>query len=85
MKKETYDQLVKCETMDEVETILDTQQEGFGKDYRFVDEKIDDGSDDEEDPYVMMRSYDFYVEGEEDERHTRFYYGNNTRKIGCVD
>ena len=50
----------------------------FGE-VRFVDEKIDDGCDSDEDEYVMMRSYDageFYV---------RIYYGNNTRTVTYVD
>lgn len=46
---------------------------------KFVDEKIDDGCDDGEDTYVMMRSYDV------DKYYVRIYYGNNTGVIGCVD
>ena len=50
----------------------------FGK-VSFCDEKIDNGCDDEEDEYVMMRSYDV------EEFYVRIYYGNNTRIISCVD
>lgn len=46
---------------------------------KFVDEKIDDGCDDGEDTYVMMRSYDV------DKYYVRIYYGNNSGIIGCVD
>ena len=51
----------------------------FGK-VRFVDEKIDDGCDEDgsEDEYVMMRS--FNVDG----KYVRIYYGNNTCTIGSV-
>ncbi len=51
----------------------------FGK-VRFVDEKIDDGCDDEgsEDEYVMMRSYNV------GNHYVRIYYGNNSGTIGDV-
>jgi len=45
----------------------------------FVDEKIDDGSDDEGDDYVMMRSYNV------GKHYVRIYYGDNSRTIGCVE
>lgn len=48
---------------------------------KFVDEKIDDGCDENEDgdTYVMMRSYDV------DKYYVRIYYGDNSGIIGCVD
>ena len=51
----------------------------FGK-VSFMDEKIDDGCDDEEseDEYVMMRSYNV------GKKYVRIYYGNNTCTIGDV-
>ena len=82
MKQETFDKLLNCENMSNVEEILDTQVSG--EDYDFVDEKIDDGcDDDEDDEYVMMRSYNFFVEGTT--HYVRFYYGDNTWEIGCHD
>ena len=84
MKQETYNQIVECKTIDEVEVILDTLKDG--EDYKFVEEKIDDGcSEDDEDDYVMMRSYDFYLEGDPEGYHVRFYYGNETGEIGYID
>ena len=50
----------------------------FGK-VNFCDEIIDDESDDPDDDYVMMRSYDV------GDLHVKLYYGNNTRFIGCVE
>lgn len=61
-------------TIDEAPEIL----EQFGE-VSFCDEKIDDGSDDEDDNYVMMRSYDV------GEHHVRIYFGDNSRTIGCVE
>lgn len=49
----------------------------FGK-TRFVDAKIDDGLDDGEDEYLMMRSFDVKVEGFDKPFYVRLYYGNNT-------
>lgn len=68
-----YDALI-GESIDDAKDILSE----FGE-VSFVDEKIDDGSDDEDDNYVMMRSYDV------DNLYVRIYYGDNTREIGCVD
>ena len=52
MKQEIIDKLYECETMGEVDKILETLE--YGTDYQQVDEKIDDGCDgDEEDEYVM--------------------------------
>lgn len=45
----------------------------------FIDEKIDDGCDDPEDNYVMMRSYDV------GDLYVRLYYGDVTRTIATVD
>jgi hypothetical protein len=83
MKRETFEQLKSCQNMNEVQGILDTLT--YGGDYRFVDEKIDDGCDNGEDEYVMMRSYDFFVDGEPEEYYVKFYYGDNTLEIGNVD
>ena len=51
----------------------------FGK-VTFVDEKIDDGCDEEgsEDEYVMMRSFNVGY------KYVRIYYGNNSGTIGDV-
>ena len=81
MKKETFEQLKSCNTMDAVQKILDILT--YDTDYNFVDEKIDDGCDYGEDEYVMMTSYNFFVEDET--YYVRFYYGNNTLEIGNVD
>lgn len=61
-------------SIDEAQDLL----EEFGE-VSFCDEKIDDASDDENDSYVMMRSYDV------GEHHVRIYFGNNSRTIGCVE
>lgn len=53
----------------------------FGE-IHFCDEKIDDGCDDPDDEYVMMRSYD--LKGEKS-YYIRIFYGNNTMKIGFYD
>lgn len=48
---------------------------------RIVDIKIDDKCNEgEEDDYVMMRSYNVSKYGAV--WYMRFYYGNNTRKVG---
>lgn len=73
IKDKIYDALI-GESIDDAKDILSE----FGE-VSFVDEKIDDGSDDEDDNYVMMRSYDV------DNLYVRIYYGDNTREIGCVD
>ena len=53
---------------------------------RFVDEKIDDGVDDDdcEDEYVMMRSYDLKTKDGE-KFYIRLYYGNNTYLFTAYD
>lgn len=63
-------------TIDKAETALSL----FGEP-RFVDEKIDDGLDENEDgdTYLMMRSYDVGI------HYVRIFYGDNSGKIGCVD
>lgn len=84
MKKETYNKILTgCNNMCEVEEILDRLQ--YGVDFEFVDEKIDDACDDDsEDEYVMMRSYNFYLEDGK-QFYVRFYYGNNTCEIGTYN
>lgn len=66
---------------DLVDENIDDAEEIMAKygDVRFVDEKIDDGCDDGEDDYVMMRSYNV------GEYYVRIYYGNNTGIIGYID
>lgn len=49
----------------------------------FVDEKIDDGSDDDYNEYIMMRSYDIDYKGHS--YYVRFFYGNNDREVGCYE
>jgi hypothetical protein len=45
------------------------------------DTKIDDGVyGDSEDDYVMMSAFEF----DDSSMIVRFYYGNNTKEIGCV-
>ena len=53
---------------------------------KFVDEKIDDGvtDADNDDEYVMMRSYDLTTNTGE-QFYVRLYYGNNTRLFTCYD
>ena len=53
----------------------------FGKP-GFVDEKIDDGSDGEDDAYVMMRS--FRISTMEGNYYIRLFYGDVTRVIAMV-
>lgn len=48
---------------------------------RFVDEKIDDGADGEDD-YVMKTSYQ--CEDFDDVRYVDVYFGNNTRTISYI-
>lgn len=89
LKKEEFNKLVEkfygCDTFDEVEKLLGDLKEG--DDYKFVDEKIDDGIDDEdcEDEYIIKSCYYFYVEGEDEEYSIDFCYGNNTRIMGDIE
>lgn len=52
-----------------------------GKECRCYDHCIDDGSDDEEDTYVIKACFDF----SDSPIKIRMYYGDNTEKIGYVD
>lgn len=58
----------------------------FYGEVRFVDEKIDDGVDDDEceDEYVMMRSYDLKTP-DGHKFYIRLYYGNNSYKFTAYD
>ena len=81
MKQEIIDKLYECNTMGEVDKILGTLE--YDKDYEQIDEKIDDGCDeDEEDEYVMKTSYRFFVDGEDEPTELDFYWGNVTTEIG---
>ena len=53
---------------------------------KFVDEKIDDGVDDDEseDEYVMMRSYNLTTP-DGHKFYIRLYYGNNSYKFTAYD
>jgi hypothetical protein len=83
MKQETLDKIQECNTMGEVDKILATLE--YGTDYEQIDEKIDDGCDeDEEDEYVMKTSYRFFVDGENEPTELDFYWGNVTAKIGWI-
>jgi hypothetical protein len=83
MKQEIIDKLNECETMGEVDKILAMLE--YGTDYEQIDEKIDDGCDeDEEDEYVMKTSYRFFVDGEDKPTELDFYWGNVTAKIGWI-
>lgn len=83
MKQETLDKIQECNTMGEVDKILATLE--YGTDYEQIDEKIDDGCDeDEEDEYVMKTSYRFFVDGENEPTELDFYWGNATAKIGWI-
>lgn len=83
MKQEIIDKIYECNTMGEVDKILETLE--YGEDYEQIDEKIDDGCDeDEEDEYVMKTSYRFFVDGEDEPTELDFYWGNVTAKIGWI-
>lgn len=73
-KFEIEDKLVECDYLDEAEDCLKTLGELY-----FCDEKIDDGCDEGEDEYVMMRSYDLDTEGQK--FYVRLYYGNYTTEL----
>lgn len=69
------------DALNECEYIDDIADEIFcilGSEPRMVDECIDDGCDDDEDEYVMMRVLE--ARG----CTIRVYYGNNTGKVGWV-
>lgn len=68
----------------DVDTVVDMLK--FYGDVRFVDEKIDDGVDDDEceDEYVMMRSYDLKTP-DGHKFYIRLYYGNNSYKFTAYD
>lgn len=79
--QDRLNELLCDKSIDDAEGIL----AGLGR-VKFVDEKIVDGSDDPDDDYVMLHSYDLYLkENDQEERYVRIYYGNNTRIIGNVD
>lgn len=83
MKQETLDKIQECNTMGEVDKILATLE--YGTDYQQVDEKIDDGCDeDEEDEYVMKTCYRFFMDGEDEPTELDFYWGNVTSIIGLI-
>lgn len=66
--------------VDEVKSDIESM---FGE-MKFIDEKIDDGCDDDEDDnYVMMRSYDFTYKGVD--FYIRLYYGDCTGLVGSYD
>lgn len=83
MKQEIIGKIQECETMGEVDKILETLE--YGTDYQQIDENIDDGcGEDEEDEYVMHTSYYFFVDGEDEPTEVDFYWGNVTYKIGWI-
>lgn len=83
MKQETLDKIQECSTMGEVDKILATLE--YGTDYQQVDEKIDDGCDEDgEDEYVMKTCYRFFIDGEDEPTELDFYWGNVTAKIGWI-
>ena len=81
MTEEMYEKLTECENMADVEELLNTLQNGV--DYKFGDEGYDYTIDNEDcpDEYMQYRTYDFFVDGEDKPRYTRYYYGNNTWDI----
>lgn len=84
MEKKLTKSLFDNETIDNVEGIA--EREGFIS--NFVDEKIDDGIDDEDDgnEYVMMRSYTFTQKDNSSNRYyVRFFYGDVDNIITYVE
>lgn len=84
MEKKLTRSLFDNETIDNVEGIA--EREGFIS--NFVDEKIDDGIDDEDDEneYVMMRSYTFTQKDNSSNRYyARFFYGDVDNIITYVE
>lgn len=75
---EIEDKLVECDYLNEAENCLKALGE-----LHFCDEKIDDGCNEGEDEYVMMRSYDLNVGRQK--FYVRLYYGNNTTELGTFD
>lgn len=68
---------------DDVNDVIECLKIWFD-DVKFVDEKIDDGCDDEgEDTYVMMRSYD--IKKGDKLFYLRLYYGDCTMTVGSFD
>ena len=76
------DKLTMCDTLEEAEDAL----EKFGT-IKFVDEKIDDGLDDDcEDEYLMLRCYNLYpTDTSLKSCYVKLYYGNNTMELGTFD
>ena len=70
-----------CEGIDisEVEDMLKTN----GIETCFVDEKISNALDDEEDEYLMMRSFEAFFQGRR--YYCRFFYGNNTYVVTYME
>ena len=52
-------------------------------DVSFVDKKIDNGCDDSEDDYVMMRSFD--ISKGTFKGYLRLFFGDQTRTVACYD
>lgn len=65
--------------IDDAEDIL----KKFGEP-EFVDEKIDDGADDNENKYIMLRSYTLKLKNNE-ELYIRISFGDETREISNID
>lgn len=84
MEKKLTRSLFDNEDIDNVESIA--ENEGFSS--HFDDEKIDDGIDDEDDEneYVMMRSYTFTQKDNSSNRYyARFFYGDVDNIITYVE
>ncbi len=82
MKKTLFERIT-----DALDTSLDlesaeTALKKFGT-IKFVDEKIDEGIDDEdcEDEYLMLRTYDFVSKDGIEKYYIKLYYGNNTEEL----
>lgn len=68
-------------TLFDIERVKQTLEKVVGKPAKWVDSKIDDGTDDDEteDEYIMMDSFDC------GELYIRVFYGNNSFEITYVD
>lgn len=70
-----------CNEGDDINDVVD-RLEQLGN-LKFVDEKIDDGLDEDcEDEYLMMSSYTLSTDNQD--FYIRLYYGNNTHTLSCA-
>ena len=84
LKKE-FEEIVSSMTDKDIDDAIEIIKNTDGvRKVEMVDEKIDDGCDDNEhNDYVIMRSYNIDYKGRS--FYVRFYYGDCDGLIGCYD